>query len=111
MRKGVLYSASKRHVCGMCLVVLLFLAAPSICATPIAEFDPPVSALSWKRFETEHFRITYTSGLERVASAVAMAAEQAYEPVTRLYGYRPSGKTEIIVRDHRSEERRVGKEC
>lgn len=100
VRKGVLYSASKRHVCGMCLVVLLFLAAPSICATPIAEFDPPVSALSWKRFETEHFRITYTSGLERVASAVAMAAEQAYEPVTRLYGYRPSGKTEIIVRDH-----------
>jgi hypothetical protein len=84
------------------IVNLGFLLFVAICAhaAPIAEFDPPVAALSWRRTETAHFRITFTPGLERVAGAVALAAEQAYEPVTRLYGYRPPSKTEIIVRDH-----------
>lgn len=86
------------------LCVRLFLPVlalwTSISAAPISQFDPPVRSLQWQVIETEHFKVYFTSGNERVAASIAVSAEQAYGPITDLYDYRPPGKTEIVVRDH-----------
>jgi Tol biopolymer transport system component len=62
--------------------------------------DPPVRELRWNVVETDHFRIHYTDGLERVAATVADLGDRIYEPITSLYQYEPPGKTDIILRDH-----------
>ena len=56
--------------------------------------------LEWQLLETEHFRILYHQGLEGAAARTAEVAEQAYGPVTRLYGYEPGSKVRIILKDH-----------
>jgi len=81
-------------------LVAIFAFAPNAVAEPISDFDPPVRELVWHVVETEHFRVYYSAGLERVAASVAEAAESAYGPITDLYGYRPPDKTNIILRDH-----------
>ena len=55
--------------------------------------------LTWQTFETEHFLVHYHQDTERSAREAATVAEKIYGPVTRLYGYRPPGKTAIIVKD------------
>ena len=47
--------------------------------------------LEWQVLETEHFRVLYHQGLEQVAARVAGMAEDAYGPITELYGYEPPG--------------------
>ena len=56
--------------------------------------------LEWQLLETEHFRVLYHQGLEGAAARAAEVAEQAYGPVTRLYGYEPGSKVRIILKDH-----------
>ena len=46
--------------------------------------------LDWRVFETAHFRVLYHQGLEHAASRAAQIAEEAYGPITQLYGYEPS---------------------
>ncbi len=55
--------------------------------------------LVWKVLETEHFSITYHEGLEGFARRTAQAAEDVFEPITRLYGYVPEDKVRLILRD------------
>jgi len=56
--------------------------------------------LDWQVLETEHFRVFYHQDLDAVARQVAGIAEQAYEPVTGLYGYRPGGPVRIVLRGY-----------
>ena len=56
--------------------------------------------LNWRQFETDHFRILYHQGLERAAEVAAAVAEDAYGPVTRLYGYEPADKVRIVLKDY-----------
>lgn len=58
-------------------------------------------------YETEHFRIKYTSADAEVVSMVAEASEQAYESVTEFMGYRPQDKIIIVIQPGREELRQV----
>jgi len=57
------------------------------------------SDLRWRTFRTEHFRVYYHQGLERIASIAADIAERAYGPVTSLYGFEPPLPVHLILRD------------
>ena len=55
--------------------------------------------LDWKTFETDHFLVHFHSETERSAREAAAVAEQVYGPVTRLYGYEPPARTDLIIKD------------
>lgn len=56
--------------------------------------------LEWKVLETEHFRVLFHQGLETTAQRAASIAEAAWQPVTELYDYRPSGPVRLILKDY-----------
>jgi hypothetical protein len=87
-------------------VVRLVLAAMItliVCVLPLsrraeAAFDP---SLRFYTLETEHFRITYHTGLEDVAQHVASTAESLHGRMTEAMGYTPTkDKTEILLTDN-----------
>ena len=55
--------------------------------------------LEWFDIATEHFTVTYHTGLETVAQRVATIAEEIYAPITDLYQFRPKSKPRILCRD------------
>lgn len=62
-----------------------------------AAFDP---TLRFYTIETEHFRVTYHSGLEEVAQHVASTAESIHGSMTLAMGYTPTKeKTEFLLLD------------
>ena len=56
--------------------------------------------LEWREFETEHFRILYHQGLEDTGRRAAVIAEEAYGPVTELYGYEPEDRVRIVLKGY-----------
>ena len=56
-------------------------------------------ALRWYTIETEHFRITYHSGIEDVAQHVANVCENIHGPMTGVMQWEPKDKTEILLSD------------
>lgn len=80
---------------------LLLAAALCVSAPATAQFfsDTNHPELEWFDIETEHFKITYHTGLESFAQRVAVIAEEAYGPITELYDFRPKGKPRILCRD------------
>ena len=77
----------------MIRVALLVLLLP---AAGLAQVPPH---LSWRTFETEHFRVTFTPELEEVARRAGARAEEAYAALSR-YLRPPRGKVDIVVTDH-----------
>ena len=78
-------------------ILLASMAAGALAAAgPAAAQNHP--ELNWRTLETEHFRVLYHDGLEHTARQAAEAAEAAYGPLTRLYGYRPEGPVRVILR-------------
>lgn len=61
------------------------------------EFHHP--ELKWETIETKHFLVHYHQGTVRTANKVAEIAEEVYPYVTGLYQYKPSDKTEFIIKD------------
>ena len=61
-----------------------------------AASDP---ALRWYTIETEHFRITYHSGIEEVAQHVANVCEDIHGTMTNVMAWEPGQKTEIVLSD------------
>ena len=56
---------------------------------------------TWRVFETAHFRVLYHQGLEHaIFSRAAQIAEEAYGPITQLYGYEPSERVRIVLKDY-----------
>ncbi len=56
--------------------------------------------LEWQVVETEHFRILYHQGLDGAAARTAQIAEEAYGPITELYGYQPEDRVRIVLKDY-----------
>lgn len=56
--------------------------------------------LDWEVLTTEHFRVIYHRGLEKVARRAADIGEAAWDPVTQLYDYEPSGPVRLILKDY-----------
>jgi hypothetical protein len=65
--------------------------------TALAQNHPE---LDWQVIESEHFRVLYHQGLEEAAQRAVQIAEEAYGPVTGLYGYQPGGKVRILIKDY-----------
>lgn len=83
-------------------IILTLIAAVLCCASPASalfdDYNHP--ELKWLSFETEHFQIYYTEGLEDVAALAAQVAEEIHEPLCTLYDYRPDGKVALIFSDN-----------
>jgi Tol biopolymer transport system component len=79
------------------LILLLW----SVCSPASGQFfsDKNHPELVWHDIETEHFKVTYHTGLEAFAQRVAGIAEEVYGPITDLYDFRPKGKPRILCRD------------
>ena len=78
------------------LVVVIALVLPGV-RNAEAAFDP---ALRFYTIETEHFRISYHSGLEEVAQHVANTAESIHGHMTVAMGWEPTrDKTEMVLVD------------
>jgi Tol biopolymer transport system component len=76
-----------------------WLALFCVClATPGSAQNHP--ELEWRVLQTEHFRVLYHDGLETTAQQAASIAEAAWQPVTELYDYRPSGPVRLILKDY-----------
>ncbi|NLW45330.1 MAG: hypothetical protein GXY92_09135 [Syntrophomonadaceae bacterium] len=52
---------------------------------------------NYEQLDTEHFSIKYDEGDLENAAIVAEAAEEIYEPVTRMFNYEPPATTVIIL--------------
>jgi Tol biopolymer transport system component len=81
--------------------LLIGLAIGLMCGPVSAQFFSETNhpELGWYDIETEHFKVTYHTGLESFAQRVARIAEEVYEPVTSLYDFRPEKKPRILCRD------------
>ncbi len=79
------------------LVALVMLAFVLGHATPAHAVSDP--SLRWYTIETPHFRITYHSGIERVAQHVANVCEGIYDAMRGAVGWTPGEPTEIILSD------------
>ena len=67
---------------------------------PLAVLAQNHPELDWQVIETDHFRVLYHQGLAAAAQRAALIAEEAYGPVTSLYGYQPGGKVRILIKDY-----------
>ena len=76
-------------------LLILMLAAAS--HAQIELYNHP--ELKWLSFETEHFVVYYTDGLEDVALLGAKAAEHVHGPLVELYEYTPDTKVALIFSD------------
>jgi hypothetical protein len=59
-------------------------------------YDP---AYRWRTIDTEHFRIHFHQGEERLADEVAAAAERAHGILRPVLGYAPRQRTEVVLSD------------
>lgn len=55
--------------------------------------------LKWKFDQTQHFKIIYHEGVEKIAAEAAVIAEEVYEPVTAHLKIKPSKKITLIISD------------
>jgi len=93
----------------MRILFLVPLALATLNPSAMAQVEPEYfeytrPGLQWYTVETEHFNIVFhhdpeDGGSSRSGQVAARIAEEIYEPVTSLYGHKPSGKTSIILKD------------
>ena len=57
------------------------------------------SWLDWRTVETQHFALHYPTSLEVWTRDLAARIESIDSAVSRLVGYAPRGKTDIVVDD------------
>ena len=58
------------------ILILLTLSTQAL-----AQFDANHPELNWRVIETEHFKVYYHQGLEKLAPRAAQIAEDAYSPI------------------------------
>lgn len=56
-------------------------------------------SLAWRTIDTPHFRVTYHSGLEKLAQRVASICESIYGRMTVVLGWQPREITEVLLTD------------
>ncbi|MEJ2186697.1 MAG: hypothetical protein P8Z36_12255 [Gemmatimonadota bacterium] len=77
------------------VALLVFIVCPGGTS---AQAVPPDAA--WKTIRTEHFRVSFTPGLEGQARLTAAVAESAYTVLARDLKRAPHGRIDIAVADH-----------
>jgi len=77
------------------VLALLLRSLPAQAQFPTANHPE----LAWQVIETDHFKVYYDRGLERPARRAAGIAEEAFGPITSLYGFTPPEKVRIILKD------------
>jgi hypothetical protein len=82
--------ANRLCALGAFLVAFFFAMAPARAGDP---------DLRWYTIETQHFRVTYHSGIEQPAQHVATIAEQIFDSMAEHVGHRPTEITEILLTD------------
>ena len=84
--------------------VLLFLLAfphsPSAQMTSTSRLDP---SFKWKTISTRYFVICYHEGTEEIAERIAEGIDGWAEPIFRDLGYRPVGRTWVLLSDDMDE--------
>lgn len=86
---------SLKYVCAALFMTVVLCLRPAFAL--FDDFNHP--ELKWMSFETEHFVIYYTEGLEDVAATASKVAEEVHEPLCKLYDYRPDTKVALIFSD------------
>ncbi len=84
----------KNHLRRVVVAVLLLLV-PSVAFS--ASYDP---SIDWQTIDTGHFSIHFNKELEPQVKKVAVYLEEAYERITKLYNWRPWGRTQVMVVDN-----------
>lgn len=75
---------------------LLFALLLSFGANAGAQIDP---SLHWRTLKTEHFRVSFSDGLEEVARRAAGSAERAYSNLSKEL-HPPRGPIRLVVADN-----------
>ena len=75
---------------------LVFVAVTCLIAGHAFAGDP---SLRWRTLETEHFRIHFYQGEEKLARSLAVRAERAHRILSPLLGHAPSRPTHIVLTD------------
>mgnify|MGYP004361642271 CR=1 FL=1 len=66
----------------------------------LAQFDEPNHPeLRWSVLKTEHFKVYYHQGLEKLAQRASTAAESVYGPITSFYEFVPDDKIRLVLKD------------
>lgn len=79
------------------LAILVALVAIAVSRPASGAWDP---ALRFYTIETDHFRVTYHTGLEPIAQHVASTAESIHETMVSAMGHAPTrDKTEVVITD------------
>lgn len=65
---------------------------------PVAAQVPPDA--DWATLETDHFRVTFPSGLESLARRAGARAERAWAALAEAFVEPPSGTIDILLTDH-----------
>jgi len=81
------------------LLILIIFLSVTVSVSQAQFIDYNHSELEWFSFETEHFIIHLTAGLNDVADLGAKIAEDIHDPLCDLYGYRPDTKVSLIFQD------------
>jgi Tol biopolymer transport system component len=85
-------------------LILLFLLAlphsPSAQMPSTSRLDP---SFKWKTISTRYFVICYHEGVEGIAERIAKGIDGWAEPIFRDLGYRPVGRTWILLSDDMDE--------
>ncbi|MDZ7342441.1 MAG: BamA/TamA family outer membrane protein [candidate division KSB1 bacterium] len=79
------------------LILIGLISAPAVAQISISRNHPE---LTWRLFETAHFKIIYHDGIDSLAREVAGIAEAVYLPITADLGVTPPQKTPIVVTDY-----------
>lgn len=79
--------------------ILALLAILSLVSWPSSVHAASDPSLAWYTIETPHFRITYHSGIARVAQRIATICEGIYDGMGASMAWAPSEPTEIVVTD------------
>lgn len=90
---------SYRKTCIAIGFALCFLHSGIQAQVSPADYSYPHNHLPWFTIEGKHFLIHYQQGNGNSAQRASGIAEEIYEPVTSLYGYQPTKKISIILRD------------
>ncbi len=78
------------------VVLLLTVGLSFFAHAQFLELDP---MLQWQMIETQHFRVVYHPGLEKMAQETAKVCEEAYTYWVDELKYTPDFKTNIILAD------------
>jgi Tol biopolymer transport system component len=76
----------------------LFISIILIYSSVNGQFNEYHPEVNWFTIETEHFSVHFHEGAERTAKVIAKIAEEIYEPITSLYGYKPE-RIHFVIKD------------